>query len=291
MQLQNNRSPEEHMAELMKIKDQTGCFNSSEDNHRYVELMKLKDYLEYLLRKREYEKSLAAANETAEELRSNYVKKKLEKFDNAVLIRAEQDKWGWSPLYSIFKEWPLSNFPKSPWSHSQEEWATLEQTLLANVSTEPLSLELECPHIMRAFLVLFRTLHGHTRPLPHPSVGLTLDYILACAADQNKSVALTNVVHNLATMGWALFPGIQNGAENFSTLHSDTVALLGYDTKMQVAVVEKVRAFLGRVAHRAVAAMVRMQRDVELEDMWYAAQVPDQRRTKCNEVRIAVSHV
>ena len=291
MQLQNNRSPEEHMAELMKIKDQTGCFNSSEDNHRYVELMKLKDYLEYLLRKREYEKSLAAANETAEELRSNYVKKKLEKFDNAVLIRAEQDKWGWSPLYSIFKEWPLSNFPKSPWSHTQEEWATLEQTLLANVSTEPLSLELECPHIVRAFLVLFRTLHGHTRPLPHPSVGLTLDYILACAADQNKSVALTNVVHNLATMGWALFPGIQNGAENFSTLHSDTVALLGYDTKMQVAVVEKVRAFLGRVAHRAVADMVRMQRVVELEDMWYAAQVPDQRRTKCNEVRIAVSHV
>ena len=291
MQLQNNCTPEQHMAELMKIKDQTGCFNSSEDNHRYVELMKLKDYLEYLLRKREYEKSLAAANGTAEELRNNYVKKKLEKFDNAVLIRAEQDKWGWSPLYSIFKEWPLSNFPKSPWSHTQEEWATLEQTLLANVSTEPLSLELECPHIVRVFLVLFRTLHGHTRPLPHPNVGLTLDYILACAADQNKSVALTNVVHNLATMGWALFPGIQNGAENFSTLHSDTVALLGYDTKMQVAVVEKVRAFLGRVAHRAVADMVRMQRDVELEDMWYAAQVPDQRRTKCNEVRIAIFHV
>ena len=291
MQLQNNRTPEQHMAELMKIKDQTGCFNSSEDNHRYVELKKMKDYLEYRLRLREYEASLAAANGTAEEMRSNYVRKKLEKFDNAVLLRAEQDKWGWSPLYSIFKEWPLSNFPKSPWSHTQEEWAALEQTLLASVSTEALSLEVQCPHIVRAFLVLFRTLHGHTRPLPHPKVGLTFDYILACAVDQDKSVALTNVVHNLATMGWAIFPGIQNAAESFSTLHSDTVALLGYDTNKQVAVVEKIRAFLGRVAHRAVADMIRMQRDVQLEDMWFAAEVPDQRRTKCNEVQRAVLHV
>ena len=220
-------------------------------------------------------------------MRSNYVKAKLDKFDTGEKIRAEEDKWGWSPLYHIFKEWPLSNFPNSPWAHTQEEWVRLEKTLLDNVSTEPLSLEVECPHILRAFLVLFRTLHGHTRPLPHSDVGLTLDNILAFASDNDKFVALTNVVHNLATIGWALFPGIQSMVESYSVLHLDTVALLGYDPKKQVAVVVKIRAFLGRLAHRAVSDMIRMQRSSELEDMWFAADVPEQRRTKCNEVQHA----
>ena len=157
--------------------------------------------------------------------------------------------------------------------------------MLENVSAEPLSLELECPHILRAFLVLFRTLHGHTRPLPHPDVGLTLDYILDFAVDNEKSVALTNVVHNLATTSWALFPGIQSAVYNYSNLHSDIVALLGYEPNRQVAVVEKIRAFIGRVAHRAVSDMVRLQRSSEIEDMWFADHVTEQRRTKCNEVR------
>ena len=104
MQLHNNRSPEEHMAVLQNIKNQTRCFNSPSDVQRYEELMRLKDYLEYRIRTREYEAKLAAANGNAEELRSNYVKVKLDKFDTAEKNRVEQDKWGWSPLYRIFKE-------------------------------------------------------------------------------------------------------------------------------------------------------------------------------------------
>ena len=66
-------------------------------------------------------------------------------------------------------------------------------------------------------------------PLHHLRMGLTLRYILDFAINNKKSVALTNVVHILATMRWVSFPGIHIVAINFSNLHSNTMALLGYD--------------------------------------------------------------
>jgi hypothetical protein len=92
-------------------------------------------------------------------------------------------------------------------------------------------------------------------------------------------------VQNLATMGWALFPGIHTVADDFNNLHFDTIALLGYDLEKQVRVVDKIRAFVGRIAHRTVVDIIRMQRSSELEDMWFTVDVPEQRRTKCEEVR------
>lgn len=193
------------MALLDKIKAQIGCFNSPSDVQRYEELMRLKDYLNYRICIREYEAKVAAAHGNVAGLRSQYVKAILDAFDDAERTRIEQEKWGWSPLYRIFKEWPLPNFQNSPWAHTEEEWVELEECLLSNVSTEPMSLEFDCPHILRAFLLLVRTLHGHTRPLPHPDLGLTLQYILDFATDNDKSVALTNVVQSLSSTGWALF--------------------------------------------------------------------------------------
>jgi hypothetical protein len=277
-------NPVEHIELLTKIKAEISCFNSTYDVQRFEELLRLKEYLHYRIRTREYEANLAAAHGNIAELCSTYVNGKLAKYDNAEKNRVEQEKWGWSPIYRILKEWPLSNFPSSPWSHTQEEWVEIERTLLENVSTEPLSLELECPHIVRAFLIVFRQLHGHSRPLSHPDAGLTLQYILDFAVDTEKSVSLTNVVHNLEASGWNLFPIIHSVVDSFSNLHSDTVALLGYDPEKQVAVVEKIRSFVGRVAHRAISDMVRMQRSSELEDMWFMDDVSEQRRTKCNEV-------
>ena len=286
MWFHNNRNPDDHIALLQKIKAQICYFNTRDNMQRYEELMRLKDYLSYRICLREYEANLAVAHGNINELRSKYVNDKLDKYDNAEKNRAEQEKWGWSPIYRILKEWPLSNFRTSPWAHTQDEWGEIEKILLENISTEPLSLDLECPHIVRAFLILFRTLHGHTRALSHPDAGLTLQYILDFAVDNEKSVALTNVVHSLAASGWALFPGIHAVVDNFSNLHSNTVALLGYDLEKQVAVVDKIRSFVGRVAHRATSDMVRMQRSSELEDMWFTDNVSVHRRTKCNEVRL-----
>lgn len=281
---QNTREPVEHIALVEKIKAQVRCFNSPSDVQRYEELMRLKDYLNYKMRIRVYEANVAAAHGNIAELRSKYVQDKLEKYDNAEKIRIEQEQWGWSPIYRILKEWPLHAFPSAPWAHTQEEWVEIEKTLLENVSTQPLSLEVECPHIVRAFSILFRTLYGHTRPLSHPDAGLTLQCILDFAVDREKSVALTNIVQNLEASGWALFPGLDSVVDSFTNLHSDTVALLGYEPEKQVAVVEKIRSFVGRVAHRAISDMVRMQRSAELEDMWFKDNVSEQRRTKCNEV-------
>ena len=94
---------------------------------RYEELMRLKDYLNYILRIREYEASLAASHGNIVELRTKYVNEKLDKYDIAEKNREEQEKWGWSPIYRILKEWSLSNFRTSPWAHMQEEWVEIEK--------------------------------------------------------------------------------------------------------------------------------------------------------------------
>ena len=68
---------------------------------RYEELMHLKEYLNFRIQTREYEAKVAAANGNIAELRSQYVKDMLEKFDNAEKSRAEQEKWGW-PHCTVF---------------------------------------------------------------------------------------------------------------------------------------------------------------------------------------------
>lgn len=121
-------------------------------------------------------------------------------------------------------------------------------------------------------------------PLSHPIMGLTLQYIHDFVRDNKKSVTLTNVVHSLATTGWALFPDIHTVADNYSDLHSDTVALFGYDPEHQVRVVDRIIAFTRRITHRAVIDIVRMQRPSEFKDMWFANNVAKQQRAKCEEV-------
>lgn len=289
--MQRKTSPEEHVALLEKIKGQVACFNNMTDMQRYDELLRLKDYMDYRIEFREYEAKVAAAHGNVAALRKQYVDAVLAEFDDAEKSRAEEANWGWSPLYRLLKEWPLPNFRKSPWAHTIDEWAEIEACLLEKVSSEPLSLELECPHILRAFLLLVRTFHGYSRPLPHPNLGLTFQYILDFALDNEKSVALTNVVQTLATTGWAMFPGIHLASDTFSNLHTNTVSLLGYDPEKQVGVVERIRSFLGRIAHRAVADMIRRQQSSLLHDMWCESSVSEHQRVKCEEVRIYNLHM
>ena len=48
---------------------------------------------------------------------------------------------------------------------------------------------------------------------------------------------LTNIMHNLSTIGWAMFLSMHIAIETFSTLHSDVLALLGYDLEENPKVV------------------------------------------------------
>jgi len=79
-------------------------------------------------------------------------------------------------------------------------------------------------------------------------------------------------------MGWTIFPSMQNAADNFEQLFSDVATLLGYDPSRQMAVIEKIDSFIGRIALRAIVDMVCMQRKDELADMWYTGDIrPDQK--------------
>ena len=156
---------------------------------------------------------------------------------------------------------------------------------LENTRREPLSLEQECPHILRALLYLVRTLQGHRHPLSHPIRGVAQQFLLNVAHDTHLSVALTSVAGSLPIMGWTIFPGMQNAADNFEQLFSDVAALLGYDPSRQMAVIEKIESFVGRIALRAIVDMVRMQRKDELADMWYTRDIRPDQNAKLEEVR------
>ena len=266
------------------MKSQVRCFKSNSDVQRYEELKGLKDYISYRIACEAYEAQLETAAITVDEMRRKHVESQLLKFDRAEKEKQEEQKWHWSPIFQIFKKWPLPNFNGAPWDHTESEWVELSAVLLENSKSEPLSLEAQCPHILRALLYLVRTLQGVKRPLAHPTKGLDLAYMLDLVRSKEYSVALSVIVQGLPHQGWTTFPGIHVALENYSELNADTVALLGYDPANQVAVVDKIQAFIGRMAHRAVADMVRMHRDDQLAQMWYQSDTTEHIREKCEDV-------
>lgn len=227
--LQSTRTPEEHSALIERMKSQVRCFKSTSDVQRYEELKCLKDYMHYRIACSEYESQLATAAISVDELRRKHVHAMLKTFDLAEKERQEAEKWHWSPIFQIFKKWPLPSFPGAPWDHTESEWVELSAVLLESTTSEPLSLETQCPHILRALLSLVRTLQGNKRPLAHPTKGLGLGYLLDLARSKDYSVALCNIVQGLPHQGWSTFPGIEGALDTYSELHADTVALLGYD--------------------------------------------------------------
>ena len=217
-------------------------------------------------------------------MRKRFVEDELNKLDVAERTREEQEGWSWSPVYCILKEWPLSGFRDSPWAHTMDEWAEIESILLSSVISEPRFLNDECSHIIKALLMLARTLDGQSCPLAHHVRGLTLNNIINSARNSEKSVVLTNLVQSLSTIGWIMFPSIHTATETFSTIHSDVLALLGYDLDKNTKVVDKVRAFIGRIGHRALADLARMHRTTEFTDMWYSASVSYYQKERCENI-------
>ena len=82
--------------------------------------------------------------------------------------------------------------------------------LLENTRNEPLSLERECPHILRAFLSLVRSLEGSNRPLSHSTRGLHGEYIMELARDAHHSATLRRIAKNLPMTCWSTFHGMHN---------------------------------------------------------------------------------
>jgi hypothetical protein len=176
--LQNTMSLGEHNELLDKIKAQVRVFKSNSDVTIYEELRNLKQYLHCRIEQREYNDKVAAAKVSFEDFRRNHVEDALRKFDRVEKHKEEESKWKWFPVYQILRKWPLRNFRDGPWDHTETEWQDMCDVPLKNTNSEPLSLEYECLHILRAILYLVRTLEGYSRPLPHPEKGLHGEYIL-----------------------------------------------------------------------------------------------------------------
>lgn len=75
----------------------------------------------------------------------------------------------------ILKEWHFSSFRGSPWTHTHDEWAEIDKSSSSSVNFEPRSLEVEYLHIVKAFLVLMRTLDGQNYPLNYPLRGSNIN--------------------------------------------------------------------------------------------------------------------
>jgi hypothetical protein len=282
--LQNSKRPGEQSEFCDKIKAQVRVFSRDSDVNVLEELRNLKHYLNYRIDKRKYDEQIAAAKVNFEGFRQSHVDDTLRKFDRAVKEKEEESKWKWSPLYQLFKKWPLKNFRAGPWDHSEQEWVEISVVLLENTKSDNLSLERECPHILRAFLQLVRNMEGFRRPLSHPIKGLHVENILGLARDKIQSGSLTTISQNIPITGWCTFPGIHRAVEHIDALSTDVAALLGDEPTAQIAVVEKIESFIGRIAHRAIADMVRMQREGELADMWFRVDIGEERQAKCDEV-------
>lgn len=146
--------------------------------------------------------------------------------------------------------------------------------LLESTKSEPLSLEIECPHMLRALLYLIMTLEGHRCPLAHPTMGLDLQYILDIAKGTKCSVPLSLVMQSLPYLGWLAFPSIHGALDScVARLQPVQACCSGQQT-----------SDIGRIAYRAVAAMVHLYWQEELADMWFFHNTTQQRHEKCDEV-------
>ena len=87
-----------------------------------TEFFNLEKYLTYRVSLSDYEEARIRALKELEVLKRTHVEDVLRKYDEEERRIWEQENWGWSSLYLIFKRWPLTHGPVAPWSHTDSEW-------------------------------------------------------------------------------------------------------------------------------------------------------------------------
>lgn len=236
---------------------------------RMQELKNLKLYLEYLKKKSEYEDSIKNAHSSLEARRVEYVRQKVTEFKNEELMKAEDDIWGWSPLFTLLKDIVPSSAPQRPWSHTEEEWAAILVALQEEDVGQPLSLEDECPHIVRALKMFFRATYGRRAPITHPKTGLSKTKLIDIGKDQQLSQRLTVCYYDITNSGWLAFPNMSLAKQGIEECEQDMACLLGYSDGPQDRVLGKIAAFINRLARRAVLDAHRAGLNNHLANMWY----------------------
>ena len=245
----------------------------------------MKDYLEFNARQEQYKESVKWADLELQERREAYVDQQLKLYDNAHLMKEEDTVWGWSPLYQTF----LRDFPKigpqRPWRHTEEEWVHIVEALQVEGAKEPMTLELECPHIVRALKLYSRVSSGRNTPLAHPERGMTRHNVLGIARDSYESMRLCVAAQDVVDCGWVLFPCVSSaGVSSVLDCRRDFLGLVGYEGTEQEAVLRQIETFIVRVARRSIVDMVRKGNTEELATMWYKKKFDGLPRPHCDQV-------
>jgi hypothetical protein len=67
------------------------------------------------VKKKEYDANRARVVETLKRKKEEYVQQELQIYDQQVKDIEEKSKWGWLPLYSLLKRYPLQIGLQCPW--------------------------------------------------------------------------------------------------------------------------------------------------------------------------------
>lgn len=109
-------------------------------------------------------------------------------------------------MYNVLKHYPLQIGPQCPWLYTKEKL----QNILVELQNEsdPFSLEMECPHIIRALKLFCRVAFGRLHPLVHLTCGLTQRNILHYCRELGHSIHLIIIVQDVVDYDFAWFPKI-----------------------------------------------------------------------------------
>ena len=236
---------------------------------RQQEILKLERYLVYLKDQGEYERRASTALKAAKE---TMIRIAMSDFNTKELLELEDKVWGWSPLFQALKSRLPIGASSRPWKHSREELTDLLACIDNDLDNEKKTLEVDCPHIVRALKIYARLSPTQHAPIAHPIQGMTRRRLLNSVEDKAESQRLSFCAELVGKMGWTLFPCISVlNVEPISNCWNDLNALIGFQGCKKEEVIAKVESFLGRVAIRAIADIHRTRRyTTVLEKMWLA---------------------
>jgi hypothetical protein len=124
----------------------------------------------------------------------------------------------------------LDSSPLWPWAHTQNEFDVLLRALQDLVDTEVVSLDHECPSIIRALKMFSRIHQGRHVPICHPKFSLTIKKLQSIAKDSTLGKHLSTFSQDVVDSGWLCFPGITSVEEDVSQCNLDVNGLLGTGT-------------------------------------------------------------
>ena len=121
--MRSKRTELEHEALASSLRVQLKCFQQKPplDDIIDAELQQSQKCLIFKLARTTYDEAQVRAVAKLEAMRRAIVAEALRNFDNQEKHANAFKVWGWSPLFHIFKLWPVPNIVERPWEHTEHK--------------------------------------------------------------------------------------------------------------------------------------------------------------------------